>query len=421
MATVAEMYTQQPAQPKLAGHRVCEPSETLARLRPYLRTMGITRLADITGLDTIGIPVAQAVRPMGRSLSVSQGKGRTLDAALASAAMEAVETWHAEFPDLDNITGTARELRKAGHRTLDLGQLAPMGSPATTREREAWSHIPIRWVSGRDLVDGRTVLVPFDAVHMDLTQTPETDFLPRSSNGLAGGNTMFEALASALHELIERDSTADFARLDRLEQSARRINHEDVSDRWLSAAWMIGLIEECGLAIDLFDMTNDIGIPTVSSRIYETHGAKASGEVSASATGAGTHLDPETAMSRAITEAAQSRLTKIAGTRDDLTPQRYEKAPAASLAERLHFIADRADDRIGDFSHDDLSTTSAELDVQHLVDALTSAGIRQIASIDLTKPEIGIPVVRCVAPGLGRKVRGRFASGTRQLTRKVMQ
>ena len=30
---------------------------------------------DATGLDRIGIPIAQAVRPLGRSWSVSQGKG----------------------------------------------------------------------------------------------------------------------------------------------------------------------------------------------------------------------------------------------------------------------------------------------------------------------------------------------------------
>jgi ribosomal protein S12 methylthiotransferase accessory factor YcaO len=47
--------------------------------------MGITRLGNITGLDRIGIPVAIAVRPNSRSVSVSQGKGLELPQALASA------------------------------------------------------------------------------------------------------------------------------------------------------------------------------------------------------------------------------------------------------------------------------------------------------------------------------------------------
>jgi YcaO-like protein with predicted kinase domain len=66
---------------KSGTHRLVPPAETLARLRPLLPKLGITRVANVTGLDTIGIPVAMAVRPNSRSLSVSQGKGLDLDAA----------------------------------------------------------------------------------------------------------------------------------------------------------------------------------------------------------------------------------------------------------------------------------------------------------------------------------------------------
>ena len=58
--------------------------------------MGITRLGNITGLDRIGIPVAIAVRPNSRSVSVAQGKGLEMPQAMASALMEACETFHAE-------------------------------------------------------------------------------------------------------------------------------------------------------------------------------------------------------------------------------------------------------------------------------------------------------------------------------------
>ena len=45
-------------------HRICDPQDTLDWLMPKLSPMGITRLSDITGLDRIGIPIAQAVRPL---------------------------------------------------------------------------------------------------------------------------------------------------------------------------------------------------------------------------------------------------------------------------------------------------------------------------------------------------------------------
>jgi ribosomal protein S12 methylthiotransferase accessory factor YcaO len=75
-------------------HRALAPDETLARVRHHASQMGITRLGNVTGLDLIGIPVAVAVRPNSRSVSVSQGKGLTLPQAMASALMEAVEGFH---------------------------------------------------------------------------------------------------------------------------------------------------------------------------------------------------------------------------------------------------------------------------------------------------------------------------------------
>src|SRR6266513_3860017 len=77
-------------------HRTADPGETLARVRPHMARMGITRLGNITGLDRVGIPVAIAVRPNSRSVSVSQGKGLDLPQAMASALMEASEGFHAE-------------------------------------------------------------------------------------------------------------------------------------------------------------------------------------------------------------------------------------------------------------------------------------------------------------------------------------
>ena len=69
---------------------------TLEMIGPLLGRFGITRLADITGLDFLGVPVAQAVRPCAATVTVSQGKGATLAAAMVSAAMEAIELHHAE-------------------------------------------------------------------------------------------------------------------------------------------------------------------------------------------------------------------------------------------------------------------------------------------------------------------------------------
>ena len=72
------------------------PEETLAHASTLARALGITRIANVTGLDCIGVPVAMAYRPNARSLAVSPGKGLDLVAAKTSAIMEAIEGWHAE-------------------------------------------------------------------------------------------------------------------------------------------------------------------------------------------------------------------------------------------------------------------------------------------------------------------------------------
>src|SRR5262245_40751346 len=43
------------------NHRVVAPRETCRRARAVMKTIGVTRLADVTGLDHVGIPVWAAV------------------------------------------------------------------------------------------------------------------------------------------------------------------------------------------------------------------------------------------------------------------------------------------------------------------------------------------------------------------------
>ena len=82
------------------NHRVVPPRETCRRARPAMKTIGVTRLADVTGLDYVGIPVWAAVRPLAddSSISVQNGKGPTPMHARAGAMMEAIEHYCCERP-----------------------------------------------------------------------------------------------------------------------------------------------------------------------------------------------------------------------------------------------------------------------------------------------------------------------------------
>src|SRR5918995_3479572 len=103
-------------------HRLVAPGATVERVAPLRARMGITRVANVTGLDRIGIPVVMVCRPNSRSIAVSQGKGLDLDAAKASGVMEAIELYHAERVELPLKLGSSRDLART-HRLIDLHAL----------------------------------------------------------------------------------------------------------------------------------------------------------------------------------------------------------------------------------------------------------------------------------------------------------
>ena len=105
-------------------HRLIAPEVSLSRIQPHLASFGITRCADVTGLDRIGIPVCCAIRPRNRSLQVSNGKGLRLVDAQVSALMEAIELFHAENPGSQVKCASLNSLRREGRPVCFAGRVA---------------------------------------------------------------------------------------------------------------------------------------------------------------------------------------------------------------------------------------------------------------------------------------------------------
>jgi ribosomal protein S12 methylthiotransferase accessory factor len=299
----------------LAGtHRVRTPEQTLEIITPRLGDYGVTRLADVTGLDSLEIPVVMAVRPLAATLSVAQGKGATLALAKVSAAMECIEFWHAErtVPDPAAVGVPAAEL-SLGYQVTDLEQEA--GSLLT-------DHSVLDWIQARSAVDGRETLVPRTAVQIG--RFSRDDWTPgtpsASTNGLASGNTRAEALVHALYEVIERDAGS---RLQLLPVDER--SHLDPDSVTGYCAELIGRVRAAGAWLELVVAPNRFDVPCFAAYLWRE-------DFFGTAAGAGAHSDPAVALSRAVTEAAQSRLTAIAGTRDDQAPRVYGW-PTAAVAQ----------------------------------------------------------------------------------------
>ncbi|MEZ4368576.1 MAG: YcaO-like family protein [Kofleriaceae bacterium] len=363
--------------------RACAPAETLARWGALARAIGVTRLAELTGLDDLGVPVVSAIRPNGRSLSTQQGKGVTLDGARASALMESLETWHAEHLELPVVRASVRAL---GDRAIDVDGLAR--ARAVPRARR------LDWVEGWDLVSGSPRLVPFEAVTLDCTFDPRSrPVFERTSTGLASGNHRLEAIAHGLAEVIERDAEARW----RMSGSQRRVVLDTI--RAPDSRRVLARLRAVGTRVGVWDLTSDVGVPVYGATLMEDPD-EPSWRGLGVYQGFGCHLDPEIAVSRALTEAIQTRLTYIAGSRDDFFPSDYAHASDPAMVRSAWASLTAPPDEVIELDAAPRAATGDfAVDVATLCRRLVATGVRQIVYVELTRPALGVPVVKVLVPG----------------------
>jgi len=356
--------------------RACTPDETWRRFAPLAARAGITRIAELTGLDEIGIPVFAAIRPLGRSLSTMQGKGPTRDTARVSALMEALETWSAEQAR-GTVRGSYRALARR-RRVVDVRRLPrPRGKLDLD---QSW-----RWCEGFDLVAGEPVLVPEQAVTLDTTFTRPPVF-DISSNGLGAGNVLHEAIFKGLLEVLERDAEARWRRSG----ADRRVVLDSIDDPVCRD--MIDRIADAGSRVFVWALDSDIaGMCAIGCAIMEDP-REPQWRMLGCYQGFGAHVDPAIAIARALAEAAQTRLTYIAGARDDFFPIDYARATDLDvLVPMWERLASPCDEPV---AFADLPRFAAR-SLEHAIASLV-AQLPEVIVVDLT---IAVPVVKILVPG----------------------
>jgi len=372
-------------------HRIVAPSETLARAQRLMPVLGITRIANVTGLDIIGVPVVMVCRPNGRSLSVGQGKGLDLDAARASGLMESIESFHAEHILLPLKLASYEDLRYT-HRVVDIRQLPQI-------ERSPFHAVlPILWIEGFDIVAREPIWLPYDCVHTNYTiamRGLRSGFVC-SSNGLASGNHVLEAICHGLCEVIERDAQMLWNLSIDDQQDRTRLDLATIDDP--DCRSVLDRFERADMAVAVWDMTSDSGLPAFRCRIIERTAHPLRPLFAAD--GAGCHPVRVVALLRALTEAAQSRLTVIAGSRDDCFRADYARLADQALQERIRM---RLAEKPGQRNFIDRAEWHAQTlneDIALILERLHAIGLTQAIVVNLTRAEFGIPVVRVVVPGL---------------------
>ena len=369
-------------------HRICAPEATVERLQPLLREMGITRVANVTGLDRTGIPVVMVCRPNARSVTVSQGKGLTLAAAKASGIMEALEVWHAERI-VKPLKLAAYEEIRSEHPVADVIKLPRASASRFTAQ------LPLLWIEGQDLLSRAPCWLPLELVSTNYTLPlpPGSGCFQANTNGLASGNHWLEAMCHGLCEVVERDATTLWKHLSAGAQAGRTLDPSSIDDP--ACREVIDRFDAAQLDLRIWDTTTDLGIASFVCLLMGRSGDNADPEF-----GAGCHPVRTVALLRALTEAAQARNTYIVGARDDYPAHAYEpgfrrrrmlfcrKLAAASKPRRT-------------FAHvPSFESTSVQADLDWMLARLRSAGIDQVIGVDLTRDSIGMPVARVVVPGL---------------------
>jgi ribosomal protein S12 methylthiotransferase accessory factor len=372
------------------SHRSVACLDVLARVRNLAARVPITRVSDLTPLDRLRLPTYSATTPLARDLTTHMGKGLDADSAQLSAMMEAVERVSAERSEQVPLRLSFRNILDQVPTPID-----PRAFDLAAESRFCDDE-PISWVEGWDLVKAVPVWIP-----LDLAISPPADgvLCNVDTNGLAAGSNLLEAVVHGICEVIERDALgialfrALFAGPDETDESGRIVCPDSLREP--GAEW-ISRIVDSGLSIRTELLDSDIGVPVVRTVLID-HAFSGSYGLARRFVGLGASPNIETAVLRSITEAVQSRLAIVQGARDSynsLSPPSRPSVSRLQVTEVTHrrpiSVAD-----VPSFSTDDLFE-----DFRHLLNRLTEAGFHSVIVVNLTRPDLGLPVVRVRIPGL---------------------
>lgn len=363
--------------------RKSEPQQTIQRLRPLLPFCGISRVANVTGLDHLGLDVFVAVRPNSKFLSVSQGKGTSPELAWISAVMESIESWHGENLREPDECLTFEQIEAGGAVAKKPEELAD--APFAKGDFESTK---LGWYRAENALDSQPIFIPALSVSLNM-RYPKSSlaFHGVSTNGLAAGNDYEEACCHALYEVIERASVKKWRNLPACARRSTQVSIESINDTGIKK--LIEALSFSASRLEIYEATDpNLGIPVFCVNVFPSD--IDSVWCHRGYSGSGAHLDARVALSRALTEAVQSRLSMVSGAREDNFPEDY-----FSDIEPMHSdLGGRV------FEDREFSADSQFADV---LSKLKNAGISEVIILNCSRPDVAIPVVKVFVPGLGRR------------------
>jgi ribosomal protein S12 methylthiotransferase accessory factor len=336
------------------------------------------------------------------------GASADRETALAKALAESVERYCSAIYDVDTLPLSSYD-----------------GAPFACVEPERWAlysdeqyempgfhwapftrATPIRWTAALDLLSGARIHVPAAMVYMpyyfDLA-AGDTPIVQPISTGMACHCSPAEAAIAGVCEVIERDAL--------MITWQAMIAPPQISVETLSEANydLVKRFEGARSRVTLFDVTVDVGVPTVLS-VLQGEAA----ELPALVFAASTSLDPEDAVRKSLEELAHTRryCHAIKSWLPRIVPSPPDHDNIVDQLTHLNFWTDAANAHLADFlfrsperidfeEMKDLSTGDPRRDLERLCRQVAAIG-HQVLVVDLTTPDVrdlGLTVVRAQIPG----------------------
>ncbi len=365
-------------------------NELIKKVEPFFKRMGFVRFSNVTHFDRIGIPVVNAVRPLNTGMSISHGKGVTLEAATASALMESVERYHASSKKLNFFKATYNSL-KENYNIVPLEEI-----PLLKNSIFSPDNLEL-WTTGWDIVNNEEVIVPLSLVTMR-REPYELDSFFRSTNGLAGSVDFLEAVSQALIEVIERDATTNSIMASHFKKfpfHIKRVKPETI--QFEQVKQLLEKIENADIYWVLFDCTIDTEMPTYECQLIDLREPNF-----LLCKGMGSSLNVERAMTRAITEAVQARAVTLSGVREAFFRSEMYPIKLNSKEKILKLLKDKKSRFVwvDANEHESIEPESFEKDIEICIKKLKKIGLNQVIVVDLTMENCNFHVVRVIVPGL---------------------
>ncbi|MCA1443678.1 YcaO-like family protein [Ensifer sp. IC4062] len=350
---------------------------------PICRRARITRVADLTGLDRIGFPVVQAIRPAALSEVTSLGRGLAMAEAAVGAIMESLERFFAESIPAERVfLATADDLGLAEGLFENL--LVP-GVGANWRKRA------IHWITGIDITTGAARPVPLELVHTCYSEPPPSGdgLFTRTTTGLACHTSAYGAFVHGLFECIERDAIAraftTHGFFDRM-----RLAPSGLGDRVDHIRSVAGA---CGVSFGLWLAPSPTRVPVVWCQSIET----GLGEPILALPTEGYAAGPSVAAAAAsaMLEALAARAGAISGARDDQTRGHYRRSMDAVVSQARQLIIEGASSM-----QNASSEAPVVADLASLIDGVLAAGLGPVVAVPVGgDEETGVQCVRVILPG----------------------